>query len=497
MAMPMAMEPRTRMRRDNFVVRFSGLQICLLLSCAVAGGVPLHVLAGDWSFSPRVSGSESWSDNINLSASGGKQHDYVTQLTPGIGVSGRGNRLTLNFDYQAGLVHYARARKSNELQHRLQASGTVHVIKALLTVDARSTVSQRNQSETGTQATDGLTLGSSRSQAVTFGVSPTLHWRFGRFAESQLTYSRDEVKNSGSLSTSLDSLSLRVSSGSRFSGLPWTLSASTRREDNSTGTRSTFRDMNGTVRYPFSRRYAVSLSGGYSDNDLTGSGVGNGSSLNWRATGIWTPAPRTNLEFGYGRQPSGNSFSLSASHKMRRAVFNASYQESITTTAFQQSQATLFAREDAFGNTIENPGNQQVDVATNEASLGDATFVSRSFSFGVSVAGRRSSASLNLTNNRRSSSTATPDNIVSGISANASRTLSRHTSVNANANMQISDPGGSNDKSTQIGLGVGVSHTVFRDVTARMNYRHQRVSSDAANSSYQENRISADVAVRF
>jgi uncharacterized protein (PEP-CTERM system associated) len=495
--MAMAMEPTVRIKSDGCAAMrlMSARKVCLL-ACSIAGLVPLQLLAADWKVTPRVSGSETWSDNINLSTSGAKEHDFATQVTPGIGVRARGNRLSLNFDYQAGLVHYARATKSRELQNRLQANGTADVVKNLFTVDVRSTISQRNQSAGAVQSTDAVSIDSNRGQAVTFGISPTLHWRFGRFASSRLTYSRDEVNNSGALSTSLDSLSLSVSSGREFATLPWTISASSRREDNSTGTQSTFRQANATVRYSFSRRYSVRVLGGYSDNDLV-AGTSGGRSVDWRVTGIWSPTPRTRVELGYGQQPFGRSFSLNASHTMRRAVFTAAYNESITTTSFQQSQATLFALEDDFGNEILNPGEQVVGIATNEATLGDETIVSRVFSFGMSVRGRRTSGGLNLTNSRRAYQRNTEDDVVSTISTNVSHKLSRHTTATAGATVQLSDPSGVNDESTQIGLNVGISHTLSQDVTTRVNYGHQRVSSDAPSSSYTENRLTANVSVRF
>jgi uncharacterized protein (PEP-CTERM system associated) len=254
-----------------------------------------------------------------------------------------------------------------ELQHRLQASSNAEIVKDLFFLDVRSTISQRNQSDAGLQATDGLSVSGNRNQALTVGISPILRQRFGSFADVELAYSRDEVDNSGSVSSSLDSISLSVSSGRRFSALPWTLSTNARREDNSTGSQSVFRQGNATVSYAFSRRYSVRVLGGMENNDAVGN-TEQGPSANWRVTAIWTPTPRTNLEIGYGSQSFGSNFSLQASHTMRRAVFNASYNEPLTTTAFQQSQAVLFALEDAFGNPIENPGEQQVRVATNEAA---------------------------------------------------------------------------------------------------------------------------------
>lgn len=466
------------------------------MSYLVAGLAPMSVSAADWTFVPRVSGSETWSDNITLAPSAAKQHDFVTEITPGIGVQGRGRRLELDFDYQAGLVHYARATKGQEVQHRLQASGNAEIVKDLFFLDIRSTVSQRNQSNAGRRATDGLTLSGNRDQAVTYGISPSIRRRLGSYADVELTYNRDEIDNSGSLSSTLDGVSFRVTSGRRFSGLPWQVSASTRREDNSTGSESTFREVNASFTYAASRRYAVRVLGGYEDNDLAGQ-RDKGSTGIWRVTGIWSPSPRTDLEIGYGRQSFGNNFSMTASHKMRRAVFNASYEEDITTTSFQQSQGILFDIEDAFGVEIVNPGEQQVDVATDDATLTDETIVARTFNFGVDVRGRRSKGSLNFRNSRREFQRSDRDETVNSLKAKVSRNLSRHTSANAGANWELFDPGGRGEESTQIGLNFGLSHTVFRDVTARVNYRHQRESSDAPNRSYKENRLSANVAVRF
>ena len=178
-------------------------------------------------------------------------------------------------------------------------------------------------------------------------------------------------------------------------------------------------------------------------------------------------------------------------------VFSASYDEELNTSSFEQSQGGVFALEDAFGNPIDNPGAQPVDVSTNDSSLSDEVFLSQNFQFGMTYAGRRNNASLNYSNNRRSYDRGDGDETINSVTLSVSRSLSRSTSVDASTLWQLAEFGGDDDNETLVSFNLGLSHTVFRDVTGRLSYRHQRLSSDTSANEYTENRISADVSVRF
>jgi uncharacterized protein (PEP-CTERM system associated) len=182
---------------------------------------------------------------------------------------------------------------------------------------------------------------------------------------------------------------------------------------------------------------------------------------------------------------------------MRRAVFSASYDETVTTSSFQQSQASLFPLEDEFGNPIDNPGTRPIDIATNDATVTDQALLLKRFTFGMSLRGRRTDASVNFTNVRREYALGINDETINTLGARVSRRLSPQTSVNGGVRWQLSEFGGIQGDETLTGLDLGLSHTVFRDVTARLNYRYQHVSSDISFNSYTENRLWADVLVVF
>ena len=56
------------------------------------------VEAGEWSIQPRANVEQSFTDNVR-SVSDGAESDLITTASAGIGVSGVGRRLQLNFDY--------------------------------------------------------------------------------------------------------------------------------------------------------------------------------------------------------------------------------------------------------------------------------------------------------------------------------------------------------------------------------------------------------------
>src|SRR5947207_9235256 len=87
-------------------------------------------VAGDWTITPRISGQELFTDNV-LQTPTNRRSDFVTSLSPGIGINGESARLTAKLDYSPVVQLYALTPGQNFLGHNLYANGTATIIPDL------------------------------------------------------------------------------------------------------------------------------------------------------------------------------------------------------------------------------------------------------------------------------------------------------------------------------------------------------------------------------
>src|SRR4051794_1711662 len=80
-------------------------------------------MAGDWTINPRISGQEIFTDNV-LYTPINRRSDFITTVSPGIGITGESPRLQAKLDYSPTLQFYALTPSQNFIGHNLYANGT-------------------------------------------------------------------------------------------------------------------------------------------------------------------------------------------------------------------------------------------------------------------------------------------------------------------------------------------------------------------------------------
>ena len=469
--------------------------LCCAILTGALGGIG-DASAERWRMTPRVTASETWSDNISLRNTN-TESDFVTRITPGVAIVGEGGRISLNLDYQLGLVHYASGTSSNRIDHRLQLVSTTELVSQRLFLDFDSSAGQNNIASTGLLSSDNVSANANRRNFFTYDISPYVVHHFGPYADGQLRVRHARVLNSGSINTSVNELSGRIDSGRRFAFLPWSLSADWTRNSNSNGTSSEFRSVDGSVRYSFSRRYALRFNLGYEDNEQVRVSDEDNSGVTWQLTGIWTPSARTSLEFGYGRRAFGPIFHLDASHRTRRTVFQASYSEDITTTATRQLERQLVTLEDLFGEAIVDPGLADVEVPIDTPTITDETLITQRFDASMALRQRRTTSSLSAYYETRSFEITPNDENVFGVTARVFHSLNSTISATATANWQRTEFDALSREDDQWRVELSLSRQFNADVSGTLRVQHRENDSTVSNNSYKENRVDARVSVLF
>lgn len=187
-----------------------------LLACVLGAGVvgfPTVVAAGDWTITPRISGQESFTDNVFFTPTD-KRADFITSLSPGINISGESTRVLAKLDYSPTLNLYAFNPSQNFVGHNLYGNGTATIVPDLFFFDARAYASLQPTTpalSTGLQSFAPATLGPSftnvslsqgipklqLSQVSSFSASPYIVQRFDGFGTGELRYTLNDTNFSG------------------------------------------------------------------------------------------------------------------------------------------------------------------------------------------------------------------------------------------------------------------------------------------------------------
>ena len=153
---------------------------------------------------------------------------------------------------------------------------------------------------------------------------------------------------------------------------------------------------------------------------------------------------------------------------------------------------------DPFGDPILDPDTGDfITIPVDTPTTVDQVLINRAFSGSIAFRGRRTDATLRVFDVYRDYEV-TPDEEVYGVSASASRRLSRAMTFLLGArwsNTQFQD--NTNSDYTLWDVGAGLSRQFSRDFSGRIDVRHITRNSDDPRRSYDENRITLRVNKTF
>lgn len=346
--------------------------------CSAASVILLlsqQAIAADWKLTPSLDLEETYSDNIRLAPRGGEKSDWVTQVNPGVSLTGTGPHLKAHVTYRMQNIFYANDSSQRKTNHQLSAGATAELVNDFLFLDGNASISQQNISLFGPQAADNTNITGNRASVTTYSISPYLRHRFGEIASSELRYTHDEVRTRvGGLSNSKgDSILFRLNSGPAFSRLGWGLHYNKQITGYSNNPTADTETLSGDLRFSITSQFSLTATAGYEKyNYISTTGTkpedrfrtagfswtpstkisiqaskGIYETNNYLSTGTkpeerfwtarfsWTPTARTSIEASTGHKFFGKTHSLAASHRSHNTVWSLNYSEDITTTHSQ------------------------------------------------------------------------------------------------------------------------------------------------------------------
>jgi uncharacterized protein (PEP-CTERM system associated) len=511
--------------------------IVILLMC------PTYSAAADWKITPNLNLLETYTDNVTLAERGNEKSDFITQINPGISLSGTGARLKVNVSYTMQNLFYANESDQNTTFHQLSARENAELIKNFLFLDSTASISQQNISLLGPLTTNNENLTNNRTNVKTYSISPYIRHNFSNFASTQVRYTHNAVYTDvGGLSASQsDSILLSLTSGSAFRSLGWGLNYSKQKTGGlgtSLGGLSTSigglntsvesEQYTGNLRYRISSKFSLTGTGGYQKYSYASlTGVSSGSF--WTAGFIWNPTERTNIIANAGESFFGKTYTLMTSHYTRRSTWSLSYNQTITNTRDQflipattdtasflnqlwtsnipdpvmrQQTVEAFIRDNGLSASIFDP----INFLTNQF------FLQKRLQATVALSGAKNTLVLSIFHMLREAQTPGDTNSIllgansftlnsdtKQIGGNALWTWKISPRTNANIGamyIRSNIPATGSEDETKT-FRAGLTRQIRPKLNGAVNFRHVERTSNQIGSEYRENAIIASLSMRF
>lgn len=403
--------------------------------------------AAEWRIVPRMNVIETYSDNVRLgttsNASG--SGDFISQVNPGITMTGLGPRFNLNLNYAMNNLFYAQNSNLTRTRHQLSALGTAELIEDLFFVDGRATMAQQNLSLTGPQSLDNVNVTGNRADVRSYSISPYLRHRFQDFASAEVRYNLSQVTSSANaLSNSQGTGYLfALNSGSAFRTLGWGFNYSNQTVHFDRSNRNAeFERYMATLRYRVTGQFGLIATGGYEKNSFL-SIRGSPSSPTWTVGFMWTPTERTSIAISGGQRFFGDTYSALAKHRTRLTAWEASYDEGLTTFNQQAQSGSMLTMGGSLSQLLaaQNPGLSPDIIQQNTGAilglgasgafanpnnfLSNRLFLQKRFQASVAMNGTRNTLAFRLFNMTRRAFS--PESVDIGLGSAADLSLLNHT----------------------------------------------------------------------
>jgi len=492
---------------------------------------PAYSTAADWKITPRLILRETYTDNVTLATRGNEKSDFITQINPGVSLTGDGARLKVNVDYTMQNLFYAKTSNRNRTVQQLNARASAELVKNFFFLDSTARISQRNISPLGPLTTNNENITNNRTNVKTYSISPYIQHNFSNFASTQARYTHNAVYTDvGAFSgRQSDTILFSLTSGSAFRTLGWGLNYNKQKLDILSRSIENER-YTGNLRYRISSKFSLTGTSGYQKFSYTSiTGVSAGAL--WSAGFVWTPSERTSITANTGKAFFGTTYTLRASHRTRRSAWNLNYNQNITTTRGQflipPTTDTENFLNQLWMSNIPDPimRQQTVDafIRDNELSasifdpinfLTNRFFLQKRLQASVALSGARNTLVFSIFHMLREPQTAGDENDASLIGTNSlglngnikqiggnalwSWKIGPRTNANIGAVYMKSSllaTGGENETKT---FRVGLTRQIQPRLKGAVNFRHvERRLTQISGDSRSENALIASLSMRF
>ena len=470
---------------------------------------------------PRVSVSETFTDNVSL-VNTGQRAEQITEISPGISISGNSGRVKLYFDYSLHQTLYAQGSSGRRSQNALNTSGTVEAVENFAYIDFGGNISQQAISAFGSQSPSNVSINPNFAETRGFRLSPYLRGRLSTFADYEARYSVTTNRSASALASDVTTKEalVKLSGRSTTANLGWGLDASRQNIDYRAGRFTEADRLNATLTYAVAPQLNFSVSGGQEANNFTTvekkSSFTSGFGINW------VPWETTKLSASRQNRSFGESHNVSFEHRTPRTVWRLTDSKDISVTPggigftglgsvydlyfaqFASIEPDPVLRAALVNNFLQaNAINPNVSVVSG--FLPSAASLQRRQDISFALLGVRDTVTFiaNRSEGSRLDSLAVANDDLSisgvvrqtGLSVSYSRRLTPDASLNVLGSLQKATDGLGLQNTSTKSVNLSVSTRLTRQSTAVLSAR--RVVFESSAAPYTESAITGALNVQF
>ena len=340
----------------------SGLALAQVLPQATDTGGPTGI-----QITPSIGISQLFTDNTAGTQAG--QAQFVSQISPGISISGETPHAKIDLNYVPTFVHFDNGGSKDRIDQNFNTDGTATPIDNL-TVDFQGYANQADASGNASNQQGILVATNNRILYYIGNVAPHYHQQYSDLATLDVTYnvnstntSVEGVKLPGLGINSTNSLGqnalVSIGSADAFGKLSARADFShTTNSGSGMNTQSTTGVDTVGLTYHINRVYSFSGSIGYQSIDYPANGLNaayKSNGVTWTLGLTITPNELSTIALGYGKQQGAYNPSMQAGYALGpRTNITASYLVTVENQLSASLQNLKYLVYDQFGNPIDS-----------------------------------------------------------------------------------------------------------------------------------------------
>jgi opacity protein-like surface antigen len=431
--------------------------------------------AGELEFTPSITVSQSYTDNIDLEPDDAKESALVSEISPSIRQRSQSARSQSALDTALTFRHQTAGDEEGwGTDLDLTGLGRIEAIEEHLFIDGLASISQ--QVLDNDQA---ATTGNEETVQV-YAVSPAWKNRLGSYANMETRYILGQVLIGGDGDAASDATihlgRVELDSGRRFARLKGGLLGVAGLENRTDDDDVTRANAGFAAEYAVARTFSLIAGAGYehfddgnSDNSFDGPTYMAG----FRAR----PGPRTELEFTYG--------------------FTATYKESLGTSQGRLSENLFEIDVDSdTGDFINSPSGFEFNARPNRFDIDNET--TRVKAVTARVDGQRGRNTFRVIGSfeREEIEDSGDQEDIYTTSASIARLLTPDLSANGIVAYEVIEfADGKDDK--ELTLSAGMSYNLYTNMQATLFYSFRNQNSNEEASEFTENRVTVGLRTSF
>ena len=476
-------------RRDQgkWRLRYPVTLLAVLVSC--------QLNAGEWDVVKSVDFTTTYSDNIALANDANAESDTLLQVRPAIKLTGQGARFQMDLDYSLSAMFSDGDNNRDEFEdlHFLNATATLEALENNLFIDFSANAGVSSISDSAVIPSDVFTRSNNRTQTYSFSVSPYLRYHFGQYADAILRVATDALSNQDGNADDSDSTSwtLAVNSGDHFKDYSWLAQATQRQVDYDSGREDETTELNTKLSYRINRKFTADFGIGYEENDIGTTQFNDTDGMTWDVGTTWTPNSRTTLVASYGDRFYGDNWLMDLVYSHRKSTLKASYSTSVSNSRTEQIGSIS---ELDFNNNLFYDSDR---LDQTLPSLGNEIIIQDRFKLAYQYTARRTTLNFDTSYIERDYQTSAQSTEELSGRISLTRKLTPLTSLTTSLLWDNSENITTQSDEDLFTFKIGMTSKIGANSNFSVNLQRSENEDSSGANDYEENRVSASLAMAF